>query len=142
MKTERQVTFHLVYLNAITTIKKKTTSTKKFSPVRAISLCASEDVLTALKAPAEDNAAYKSVFTQESPGYPTTAMTQTTGREGTRVKMGQGKWLARQDSKLWDMQREHEGSQRNALSQVNQCLDRNTLIFYFIHIVRHLSGAQ
>lgn len=82
--------------------KKKTTSTKKFSPVRAISLCASEDVLTALKAPAEDNAAYKSVFTQESPGYPTTAVTQTTGREGTRVKMGQGKRLARRDSKLWD----------------------------------------
>lgn len=38
------------------------------------------------------------VFTPESPGYPTIAVTQTTGREGTRVN--QGKWLAREHSKL------------------------------------------
>lgn len=48
MKTKRGITFQLVYLNAIIAIKKQAKKKnkhqhKKFSPVRATSLCASED---------------------------------------------------------------------------------------------------
>lgn len=35
MKTERQVTFHLVYLNAITTIKKINHQHKKIQPSKS-----------------------------------------------------------------------------------------------------------